>query len=56
MTPGFDAHQFLNELGAPGAAFGPGALIGLERPYRRRSAGLGTMALVAVGAAVSALA
>lgn len=36
---------------ALGAAFGLGALIGLERQYRQRTAGLRTNVLVAVGAA-----
>ena len=49
--PGFDAQAFLNALEALGVAFGLGALIGLERQYRQRSAGLRTMVLVSVGAA-----
>lgn len=49
--PGFDPRGFLSALEALGAAFGLGGLIGLERQYRQRSAGLRTMVLVAVGAA-----
>jgi putative Mg2+ transporter-C (MgtC) family protein len=51
MTPGFDQQAFLGALEALGAGFALGALIGLERQYRQRSAGLRTMVLVAVGAA-----
>jgi putative Mg2+ transporter-C (MgtC) family protein len=46
-----DAGPLLGAFGAVGAAFVFGALIGLERQYRQRSAGLRTMVLVAVGAA-----
>jgi putative Mg2+ transporter-C (MgtC) family protein len=50
-VPGFDTCTFLAALAALGAAFLFGALIGLERQYRQRSAGLRTMVLVSVGAA-----
>ena len=50
-TPGFDLAAFGGALAALGVAFALGALIGLERQYRQRSAGLRTMVLVAVGAA-----
>jgi putative Mg2+ transporter-C (MgtC) family protein len=53
VTPalGFDAASFVDSVAALGVAFVFGALIGLERQYRQRSAGLRTMVLVAVGAA-----
>jgi putative Mg2+ transporter-C (MgtC) family protein len=47
----FSQQAFVGALEALGAAFVLGALIGLERQYRQRSAGLRTMVLVAVGAA-----
>jgi putative Mg2+ transporter-C (MgtC) family protein len=50
-APVFDTNGFLGALAALGAAFVFGALIGLERQYRQRSAGLRTMVLVSVGAA-----
>ena len=50
-VPGFDTDEFLVAITALGAAFVFGGLIGLERQYRQRSAGLRTMVLVAVGAA-----
>ena len=50
-APAFNLQAFLGALEALGAAFGLGALIGLERQLRQRSAGLRTMVLVAVGAA-----
>jgi putative Mg2+ transporter-C (MgtC) family protein len=49
--PAFDETAFLGALLSLGAAFVFGALIGLERQFRQRSAGLRTMVLVAVGAA-----
>jgi len=51
VAPAFDEAAFLNALISLGVAFLFGALIGLERQYRQRSAGLRTMVLVAVGAA-----
>jgi putative Mg2+ transporter-C (MgtC) family protein len=48
---GFDAHAFLNTLVALLAAFVLGGLIGFERQYRQRTAGLRTNVLVATGAA-----
>ncbi|HWF77313.1 MAG TPA: MgtC/SapB family protein [Caulobacteraceae bacterium] len=50
-APSFDLAAFVGALEALGAAFVLGGLIGLERQYRQRSAGLRTMVLVAVGAA-----
>jgi putative Mg2+ transporter-C (MgtC) family protein len=47
----FETASFLDSVAALGVAFVFGALIGLERQYRQRSAGLRTMVLVAVGAA-----
>jgi putative Mg2+ transporter-C (MgtC) family protein len=47
----FDTGEFLRALATLGVAFVFGALIGLERQYRQRSAGLRTMVLVSVGAA-----
>ena len=43
--------QFLNTATALGTAFALGGVIGLERQYRQRTAGLRTNVLVAVGAA-----
>jgi len=51
QTPAFDETAFESALLSLGAAFVFGALIGLERQFRQRSAGLRTMVLVAVGAA-----
>jgi putative Mg2+ transporter-C (MgtC) family protein len=53
VTPplGFETASFVDSVAALGVAFVFGALIGLERQYRQRSAGLRTMVLVAVGAA-----
>lgn len=48
----FHATPFLNTLACLLAAFILGAIIGLERQYRQRNAGLRTNVLVAVGAAV----
>ncbi|MBC3936860.1 MgtC/SapB family protein [Undibacterium rugosum] len=45
-------HSFLDTLISLGAAFVLGGLIGYERQYRQRTAGLRTNVLVAVGAAV----
>ena len=47
----FDEASFVAALAALGVAFVLGGLIGLERQFRQRSAGLRTMVLVAVGAA-----
>jgi putative Mg2+ transporter-C (MgtC) family protein len=47
----FDEASFVDALAALGVAFVLGGLIGLERQFRQRSAGLRTMVLVAVGAA-----
>lgn len=47
----FDAAQFLDTLVSLGTAFVLGTLIGAERQYRQRTAGLRTNTLVAVGAA-----
>jgi len=47
----FDLYEFLNTLVSLATAFGLGTLIGSERQYRQRSAGLRTNVLVAVGAA-----
>lgn len=48
---GFDLKVFLDTLVSLGAAFVLGALIGAERQFRQRTAGLRTNVLVAVGAA-----
>ncbi|PWB82303.1 MAG: methyltransferase [Methylocystaceae bacterium] len=47
----FNAPEFLNTLVALAIALALGTLIGAERQYRQRTAGLRTNALVAVGAA-----
>lgn len=47
----FDLLQFLDSVVSLTAAFVFGALIGAERQYRQRTAGLRTTVLVAVGAA-----
>lgn len=47
----FDLHPFLDSVVSLLAAFVLGALIGAERQYRQRTAGLRTTVLVAVGAA-----
>jgi putative Mg2+ transporter-C (MgtC) family protein len=47
----FNLLALINSAVCLAAAFGFGALIGVERQYRQRSAGLRTNALVAVGAA-----
>jgi len=47
----FETASFLDSVAALGVAFVFGAMIGLERQYRQRSAGLRTMVLVALGAA-----
>jgi putative Mg2+ transporter-C (MgtC) family protein len=47
----FHAAAFADTLAALGAAFLLGALIGFERQYRQRTAGLRTNVLVAIGAA-----
>jgi len=47
----FDLPAFVNFAVCLGAALALGALIGVERQYRQRSAGLRTNALVALGAA-----
>jgi putative Mg2+ transporter-C (MgtC) family protein len=47
----FDLHPFLDTLVSLTAAFLLGTLIGAERQYRQRTAGLRTNVLVAVGAA-----
>ena len=47
----FDEASFVSALAALGVAFVLGGLIGLERQFRQRSAGLRTMVLVSVGAA-----
>lgn len=47
----FDAAQFLDTVVSLGTAFVLGTLIGAERQYRQRTAGLRTNTLVAVGAA-----
>jgi putative Mg2+ transporter-C (MgtC) family protein len=47
----FDVNGFANTLLALGVAFVLGTLIGAERQYRQRNAGLRTNALVALGAA-----
>ncbi len=46
----FDAADFLSTAISLLVAFGLGALIGLERQYRQRTAGLRTNVLVAIGA------
>lgn len=48
----FSLISFLDTLVSLSAAFILGSLIGLERQYRQRTAGLRTNALVAVGAAI----
>lgn len=50
----FDAVSFLDTVMSLGAAFVLGTLIGAERQYRQRTAGLRTNVLVAVGAAAFA--
>lgn len=50
----FDAASFLDTIISLGAAFILGTLIGAERQYRQRTAGLRTNVLVAVGAAAFA--
>jgi putative Mg2+ transporter-C (MgtC) family protein len=47
----FQLHDFLDTLVSLAVAFVFGTLIGVERQYRQRSAGLRTNVLVAVGAA-----
>lgn len=47
----FEAASFLDTIVSLGAAFILGTLIGAERQYRQRTAGLRTNVLVAVGAA-----
>ena len=47
----FNGPSFINALVCLGTAFVLGGLIGVERQYRQRNAGLRTMVLVAVGAA-----
>jgi putative Mg2+ transporter-C (MgtC) family protein len=47
----FDGHAFLDTLVRLVAAFILGGLIGFERQYRQRNAGLRTIVLVATGAA-----
>jgi putative Mg2+ transporter-C (MgtC) family protein len=49
--PAFDEAAFVVALYELGVAFIIGAVIGLERQFRQRSAGLRTMVLVSVGAA-----
>ncbi|HEY3951648.1 MgtC/SapB family protein [Phenylobacterium sp.] len=51
MDAAADLGPFLTTLARLGAAFGLGALIGLERQVRQRTAGLRTMVLVSVGTA-----
>lgn len=48
----FDVFSFIDTLISLTAAFILGSLVGLERQYRQRTAGLRTNALVAVGAAI----
>jgi len=48
----FNLFAFLDTLVSVGAAFILGGMIGFERQYRQRTAGLRTNVLVAVGAAV----
>lgn len=52
ITTHWDGLAALNTLTSLGMAFVLGALIGLERQYRQRTAGLRTNVLVAVGAAL----
>jgi len=47
----FHPDAFIDTLTSLGAAFGLGGLIGFERQFRQRNAGLRTNVLVAVGAA-----
>jgi putative Mg2+ transporter-C (MgtC) family protein len=47
----FDSAAYIGTLTALGSAFLAGGLIGLERQFRQRTAGLRTNVLVAVGAA-----
>ena len=47
----FDLPVFIDSVTSLGAAFGLGGLIGFERQFRQRNAGLRTNVLVAVGAA-----
>ncbi len=47
----FQLHPFLDTVVSYAAAFVLGTLIGAERQYRQRTAGLRTNVLVAVGAA-----
>ena len=47
----FNATEFLNSLASLAVAFLLGMLIGSERQYRQRTAGLRTNVLVSVGAA-----
>src|SRR5437899_10416310 len=47
----FQIHDFIDTLVSLTAAFVLGTLIGAERQYRQRTAGLRTNVLVAVGAA-----
>ena len=49
--PAFNAAEFLNSLANLAIAFFLGVLIGSERQYRQRTAGLRTNVLVSVGAA-----
>jgi hypothetical protein len=51
----FQLHDFLDTLVSLFAAFVLGTLIGAERQYRQRSAGLRTNVLVCVGAAAFAI-
>ncbi|WP_210357379.1 MULTISPECIES: MgtC/SapB family protein [Sphingomonas] len=51
FTQTFDLHAYLDTLVSYAAALILGALIGAERQYRQRNAGLRTNALVALGAA-----
>ena len=46
----FQAHDFLSTLVSLVVAFAMGTLIGAERQYRQRTAGLRTNVLVAIGA------
>lgn len=46
----FQAHDFLSTLVSLAVAFAMGTLIGAERQYRQRTAGLRTNVLVAIGA------
>ena len=47
----FQLYPFLDSVVSLGSAFVLGTLIGIERQYRQRTAGLRTCVLVAVGAA-----